>query len=276
MSVEVLTEESTSRYTRAGDVRLHYHEAGSGPAVVLLHGGGPGATAWGNYARNVAAFAAAHRVLLPDLPQFGKSDSPVLTEDRPLANARILTAFFDAVGVERASLVGNSMGGATALELAIHYPERVDKLVLMGSGGAGPSLFAVVPTEGDRLLRENFQHPTFDSMRRLIQVMVYDASFLTDELVQKRLESALNPAHREARRQSFRKPGEPRAELERVQAPTLIVWGREDRVNPFDQALGLLQGIRGAQLHVYTECGHWAQLEKADAFNRLVLDFLDH
>ncbi len=276
MSMEALTEESTSRYARAGDVRLHYHEAGSGPAVVLLHGGGPGATAWSNYSRNIAAFAAGHRVLMPDLPQFGKSDSPVLTEDRPLANARILTAFFDAVGIERASLVGNSMGGATALELAIHYPERVDKLVLMGSGGAGPSLFGVVPTEGDRLLRENFQNPTFDSMRRLIQVMVYDASFLTDEIVQQRLEGALNPAHREARRQSFRKPGEPRAELERVQAPTLIVWGREDRVNPFDQALSLLQGIRGAQLHVYTECGHWAQFEKADAFNQLVLDFLDH
>ncbi|HEY7065857.1 MAG TPA: alpha/beta fold hydrolase [Chloroflexota bacterium] len=174
---------------------------------------------------------------MPDLPQFGKSDSPVLTEDRPLANARLLAAFFDAVGVERASLVGNSMGGATALELAIHYPERVDKLVLMGSGGAGPSLFGMVPTEGDRLLRENFQNPTLDSMRRLIQVMVHDASFLTDEIVQQRLESALNPAHREARRKSFRKPGEPRADLEKVQAPTLIVWGREDRVNPFDQAL---------------------------------------
>ena len=165
----------------------------------MLHGGGPGATAWGNYHRNIDAFAAAHRVLLVDLPQFGRSDSPVLTEDRPLANARILRDFFDAVDIPRVSLIGNSLGGATAIEFAIRYPERVDKLVLMGAGGGGPSLFGVVPTEGDRVLRENFQNPTFESMRGLIQVMVYDASFLTDELVQQRLESALNPAHRAAR-----------------------------------------------------------------------------
>jgi pimeloyl-ACP methyl ester carboxylesterase len=268
------TEEGTSKFVQAGDVKIHYHEAGEGPACILLHGGGPGATGWLTYWKNVDAFAAQFRTLIPDLPQFGKSGSPIIDIDRPLFNARVMRDFMDALGIDRAHFVGNSMGGGSAIEFAIAYPERIGKLVLMGSSGAGESMFAPVPTEGDRWIGANFRDPNLENMRKLIEVMTYDSSFITDELVQRRVENALNPEHRAARRQSLRKEGEPMAELHKVQAQTLVIWGREDRTNPFDQGLSLLTRIPRCDLMIYGRCGHWAQFERAEDFNRLVTGFL--
>src|SRR5262245_12641544 len=155
-----LTEESTSKYAQVGDFRLHYNEAGTGPAVVMVHGGGPGASGWSNFQRNIGPFAEKHRTILVDMPQFGKSDSVVVTEPRSVHTARAICRLLDALGIERASLVGNSMGGAASLNFAIDYPERIDKLVVMGSAGAGLSVFTPWPTEGIRVLGEVFNNPT--------------------------------------------------------------------------------------------------------------------
>ncbi|MBV9121597.1 MAG: alpha/beta fold hydrolase [Chloroflexi bacterium] len=270
------TEESTSKFVQAGEVKIHYHEAGSGPVVVLIHGGGPGATGWLTYWKNVEAFAAHFRTLIIDLPQFGQSDAPIIPIERSLFNARVLKDFLEALGIDKASLVGNSMGGGSAIDFATNFPDRLDKLVLMGTSGAGDSLFTPVPTEGDILLRKNFQNPTFETMKALIEVMTYDSSFITDELVQRRLEGAQNPDIRAARRASFRKEGEPMGELHKIQAKTLVIWGREDRTNPFDQGLSCLARIPNCDLVIWGKCGHWAQFERADDFNRLVTDFLRH
>jgi 2,6-dioxo-6-phenylhexa-3-enoate hydrolase len=269
-----LTEQSTSKYAQVGDFRLHYNEAGTGPAVVMLHGGGPGASGWSNFQRNVGPFSERHRTLLVDMPGFGKSDSVVVTEPRSQLTARAVCGLLDSLRIERASFVGNSMGGAASINFAIDFPDRVDKLVVMGSAGAGQSLFVPMPTEGIKVLNQVFDNPTADGMRRLIQLMVYDASFLTEELLEGRLQAALNPGHLEARKKSSSAQRNFAAELGNIKAKTLIIWGRDDRVVPLDTGLRLLWSIPGAQMHVFGNCGHWAQFEHAEEFNRLVVDFL--
>jgi pimeloyl-ACP methyl ester carboxylesterase len=269
-----LTEQTTSRFAVADGLRIHYNEAGSGPAVVMLHGGGPGASGWSNFQRNVGPMSQRFHTLLLDQPGYGKSEPARQPEPSSQVGARVIRDLLDVLGIEKASLVGNSMGGATAINFAIDYPDRTDKLVVMGAAAVtfGGSIFAPAPTEGIRTLGEVRANPTADGMRRLIQLMVYDSSFLTDELLEQRLSAAL----------ANHRPGEERGggqrrlseELGKVRAKTLIVWGRDDRVNPLDGGLRLLWGIPDAQMHVYSKCGHWARFEHADEFNRLVTDFL--
>ena len=135
-------------------------------------------------------------------------------------------------------------------------------------------MFTPMPTEGIRVLNRVFDNPTKDGMRQLIQLMVYDGSFLTEELLEGRLQAALNPAHQEARKKSGSAQRSFVVEAANITAKTLIVWGRDDRVVPLDTGLRLLATIPGAQMHIFGQCGHWAQFEHADEFNRLTLDFL--
>lgn len=273
-----LTEESTSRFADIGGRRVHYNEAGSGPAVVMLHGGGPGATGWSNFQRNAGPIAEKHRVLLVDQPGYGQTEFiPPVSEAASTIAARVVRDLLDQLGVDKASLVGNSMGGQNSVAFALDYPDRIDKLILMGAAGAGQSMFVPTPTEGIKILMHTFQEPTIENMRELIEVMVYDSSFLTDELLQQRVKAAL----------ATRRPGAPpiggasgapqreiSTELGKVKAKTLVIWGRDDRVVPLDWSLRFLWGIPDAQLHVFSKCGHWAQFEHALEFNRLVEDFL--
>jgi 2,6-dioxo-6-phenylhexa-3-enoate hydrolase len=272
-----MTESATSKYAQVGEFKLHYHDVGTGRVVVMLHGGGPGANGWSNFSRNVDALAAQFRCVLIDLPGFGKSDAVVIPDDRWQFNARAVAGLLESLGVnEPVSLVGNSAGGASALEFALQFPDRADKLVLLGPSGGGASQFCPLPTEGDKMLMATFRDPTEDNMRRLFQVMLYDQSLIDDELIRERVKAAQNLEHREARRKSARKVGEPLLDLERIQAKTLLLWGRDDRFNPYDIGLRMLSLLPNAQMHIFSQCGHWVQQEHADEFNRLVIDFLKH
>ena len=272
-----LTEEATSRYAQAGGHRVHYNEAGTGSVVIMLHGSGPGASSWSNFApRNLAPLSAKHRVLLVDQLSYGKTDSVVLTE--PGERARSVRDLMDALNIEKASLMGNSMGGGTALNFTVEYPERVEKLILMGSGGGGgSSLFGHTPSEGIRVVNETHENPTPENFRRMFDVMLYDASSIGDDVLKARSEAAqANPAHQEARRKSsapFRDLG---PSLPNITAPTLILHGRDDRVVPMEGSVRLVGIIPNSRLVVFNHCGHWIQYEHADEFNRLVLDFLAH
>ena len=270
------TYEATSRRLTAGEFDLHYHDLGEGPPVVLLHGGGPGASGWSNFWPNVDALATHHRVLVLDMPGFGASGAHVFeTEHRTPGTARALGLFLDGLGIERTDLIGNSMGGSACIELAIASPARVRRLVLIGTGNGGPSMFAPLPTEGDKLLGPAMRNPTPEALRRLFEIMVFDRErFVTDELIAQRMAVAADPEKLAARRNGLRKVGEPLADLERIAAPTLVVWGREDRFNPMDIGLRVLSMVPDCRMHIFSRCGHWAQLEHADEFNRLVLDFL--
>ncbi|MBV9598469.1 MAG: alpha/beta fold hydrolase [Chloroflexi bacterium] len=271
------SEASTSRSAQVHDYRLHYHDVGEGPVVVMLHGGGPGANGWSTFRLNVEAFAPHFRCLIVDLPGFGKSDAVVIPDDRWQFNARAVAGLLEVLGVDQpVSLVGNSAGGASALEFALQFPQRTAKLVLMGPGGGGASQYCPLPTEGDRLLMATFREPNEANMRRLFEVMLYDHSLIDDALIRDRVMAAQNPEQREARRKSARKVGEPLLDLEKIEAPTLLVWGRDDRFNPYDIGIRMLSLMPNAQLHVFSHCGHWVQQEHPEAFNRLVVDFLTH
>lgn len=282
-----LTEASTSRFVTIRDAdteyRIHYNDTGSGAeTVVMLHGSGPGATGWANFNRNVEPMVdAGYRVLLVDCPGWGKSDPVVNTGSRSELNARVLKAVLDALDIERVHIIGNSMGGHSTVAFALSNPARVGKLILMGGGTGGPSQFVAMPTEGIKLLNGLYKDPTIENLKRMMNVFVFDASSITEDLMQARLDNMLaNRDHLEnfvkslaANPKQFTDYG---ARLGEVAAPTLIVWGRDDRFVPMDVGLRLLAGLPNAQLHVFNRCGHWVQWEHADAFNRMVIDFLAH
>ncbi|RMX18508.1 alpha/beta fold hydrolase [Vandammella animalimorsus] len=281
------TEADTSRFARIQeqslDLQVHYNDTGSGKeTVVMLHGSGPGASGWANFNRNVQPLAdAGYRVILLDFPGWSKSDPIVCTGSRSDLNASALKGLLDVLQLEKVHVIGNSMGGHSAVAFALSNPARVGKLVLMGGGTGGPSQFVPMPAEGIKLLQQLYREPSIENLRRMMQVFVYDTSHLTEELFQARLANML--ARRE-HLENFVKSMQANARqfpdfgprLGEIQAPALIIWGRDDRFVPMDIGLRLLWGLGNARLHIFSQCGHWAQWEHADAFNRLVLDFLQH
>jgi 2-hydroxy-6-oxonona-2,4-dienedioate hydrolase len=282
-----ITESATSHLVRIKegdlDLQLHYNDAGSGDeTVVMLHGSGPGASGWANFNRNVEPFVVAgYRVVLIDCPGWSKSDTIVSTGSRSDLNARALKGLMDAIGLDKAHLVGNSMGAHSAVAFTLANPGRVGKLVLMGGGTGGVSPFNPGPTEGIKLIGALYREPTIENLKRMMNVFVYDTSNLTEELFRSRLDNML------ARRDhldNFVKSAEANPKqfpdvgyrLGEIAAPTLAIWGRDDRFVPLDVGLRLVAGLQNAELHVFSRCGHWAQWEHADKFNRMVLDFLKH
>ncbi len=292
--------EETGRFADTAMMRLHYHEAGPAPGgeagpggsgvpagalpVVLLHGGGPGASAWSNFGRNLPAFARQFRTLMPDQPGFGQSAAPPVEGNYFTFSARALASLLDHLEIEKAHLVGNSLGGGTAVRFALSYPDRAARLVLMGPGGLSLNVFSPDPTEGVKRLTE-FAAPPGPSKEKLaafLRTLVFNAKLITDELIDERYAYASTPesiAAMMAMGMSFYDPATAEdgmlwREVHRLRNQVLLIWGREDRVNPLDGALVALKQIRKAQLHVFSGCGHWAQLEKFDEFNRLVIDFL--
>src|SRR6266487_1559805 len=193
---------ATSRFAQAGDLRLHYHEAGPadwgaapGTPVVMLHGGGPGASAWSNFGRNLGVFARRFRTLMVDQPGFGRSDKPPVAGQYFTFAAGALAGLLDDLGIDKVHLVGNSLGGGTAVRFALRYPERAGRLVLMGPGGLSLNVFAPDPTEGVKRLME-FAAPPGPSREKLaafLRTLVHDQRLITDELVAERYAAASDP-----------------------------------------------------------------------------------
>jgi len=287
MTSITLSEASTSKFVRIQDgeldLNIHYNDCGAGAeTVVMLHGSGPGASGWANFNRNIEPLVTAgFRVILLDCPGWSKSDSIVCTGSRSDLNARVLKGLVDALELDRVHILGNSMGGHSAVAFALANPERVGKLVLMGGGTGGASPFTPMPTEGIKLLQGLYREPTIDNLKKMMNVFVFDTSDLTEELFQARLDNMLN---RRDHLENFVKSlaANPKQfpdfspRLAEIKAQTLVIWGSNDRFVPMDTGLRLLAGLPNAELHVFNRCGHWAQWEHADKFNRMVLDFLTH
>ena len=259
---------------------VHYQEAGQGDPVMLIHGGGPGAYGYSNYRRNIEPLARTNRVIVVDLPGYGQSDAIPLSGGLFDVMAEKMLGLMAEIGLQRASIVGNSLGGGTALRMALSEPSRVDRLVLMGPGGSLPVL-SPFPTEGliRMLTFYDGEGPSVAKLKKVIELLVFDPASIPDELIEERFKAATLP-------QTLANPplrgrgANPADDLWRqplysLQQRTLIVWGREDRVMPLDAALLLLRAIPNAQLHVFSKCGHWAQWEKSDEFNSLVGNFIN-
>jgi pimeloyl-ACP methyl ester carboxylesterase len=280
-----LSEADTSRYIDLGELRLHYNEIGQGPALVMLHGAGPGASSWSNFRQNLPSLADRFRVLLVDQPGFGRSGRPVSKNSPFRAGADAVHQLFDVLGIDRASFVGNSLGGGTALQFALDHPDRTDRLVLMApGGGAYPILSPIdVTSHVGALLGEFFAAPSIAAMKKFLEVMLFDPTLITPDIVEERWLAASRPEAAEGFRHmvdvALSGAIEPRdlelwREVDRIQHPTLLIWGRDDRVLPLDGAFLLLRRMRDARLHVFPNCGHWAQVEHRAEFDRLVGGFL--
>ena len=282
------SKESVQRSAKARDITLNYYEAGEPTAVggglplVMLHGGGPGASAWSNFGGALPRFAERFRTLLVDQPGFGGSDRPTVEGNYYRHAADHVVALLDELGIDRVHLLGNSLGGGTAMRLALSHPGRVGRLVLMGPGGLSLNLFHADPTEGVQRLMDFAANPTRDALRAFISTMVVNQDLVTDELVEERFADATAPGAQEAMRElgmSFWNPetaedGMLWREAHRLRKHTLLTWGREDRVNPIDGAFAALKLIPKAQLHVFPNCGHWAQIEAAEEFAEVTTVFL--
>jgi 2-hydroxy-6-oxonona-2,4-dienedioate hydrolase len=273
-----ITAESTSKFVQTPKWKIHYNEAGQGHPVIMIHGGGPGATGWSNFNQNLIPLSEKYRILAVDMPGFGQSDAVEPgTGNHPLA----LKLFMDELGIEKAAFVGNSMGGAATLGFAVEYPDRISHIVTMGSAPiGGMTLFQPGggPSEGMRVLYDTFENPSPENFRRLVRVMVYDDSFVTDELLQARSNAALSrPDHLEnankARRVQLQSgPPAPTGptvltRLTRVDTPALIIHGRDDRTTPLENSLQILSALKNSRMLIFNRCGHWAQLEHAAEFN---------
>lgn len=265
---------------------IHVTETGSGPALVMLHGGGPGASALANYRQNLPAFTSDYRVVLPDQPGFGRSYRPTEADldARSITEITVeaLLATLDELGIDKFHVLGNSLGGAAAIATALAVPDRVTKLVLMAPGG-GWLPFGPTPTEGQKAMFRyyNAGGPSVKKMKDFVRTMVADPRQFDDANVQARYEASLDESHIAfyhlynaafAKRHGM----DPLwRDVHKIKAPTLLLWGRDDRTITLDGAEIMLKQIPDVQLHVFSNCGHWVQVERKAEFEAQVSTFLE-
>lgn len=256
-------------------VKTNVHDIGSGLPVTLIHGSGPGVTAWANWRLAIPELAKTQRVIAPDMLGFGYTDRPDNTEcnlDRWINHTIEL---LDELDIQRTDLIGNSFGGAIALALAIRHPHRVRRLVLMGSVGVPFTLTSGLDAAWG-------YQPSLDAMKRLLDIFAYDRNLVTDELAQLRYQASIRAGVQEAFSSMFPAPRQrwinalesKEDDIRALTQHTLIVHGREDDVIPTQTSQTLFDWIPNAQLHLYGHCGHWTQIEHAARFSKLVVDFL--
>jgi len=256
---------------------------GDGPPVVMLHGGGPGASGVSNYSRNIDALAGSHRVIVPDMPGYGRSTKHVDHSDPFGYLADMIRSLLDELGIQSAHLIGNSYGGAAALRLALDTPSRAGKLVLMGPGGIGTT--RGLPTDGLKSLLSYYggDGPSREKLATFIRTyLVYDGAAVPDELIDLRYAASIDPevvAHPPLQRPKglrtlWRMDLTRDKRLKQLPNPTLVLWGRDDKVNRPSGGPLLLNLMPNAELVMTSHTGHWMQWERAELFNHLVTEFL--
>lgn len=265
----------TANSVQTGDFKTHYLEEGSGDPVILLHGGGAGADGRSNWSTCLPLFAQRRRVLVPDLVGFGHTEKPDPAEFSYTQDARNrqIVAFIESLELERVSIVGNSMGGATGLGVAMLRPELVDNLVLMGSAGLSNPPNPALAT----ILDYDF---TLEGMRRIIGALANPGFSATDEQLQYRYELSVEPATRAAYTATMdwireHGLGYPTEEISKVKARTLVFHGKDDLVVPVANGYKFLELLDNSTGYLMPQCRHWAMLEYPDLFASVVLDFLD-
>ena len=276
--------EETKREIATSKGVLRYHEAGDGEPLILLHGSGIGVSGWRNYRGNLGTFAEHFHCYILEFPGFGISD-PV--DGHPVVTASsAVIRFMDALGIESAAMIGNSMGGVVGSTVAMRHPERVKKLITIG--GVGPNIFSQNPSEGTRLLQDFADGPTREKLIRWLRCMVYDPSLITAERIEERWESAKDPeSHKSlaamygstsfaAQQKKMIDSNLPPywSMMHNVQCPALLTWGLDDRQCPPDMPMIPMRLIPNAELHIFPNCGHWVMIEAKEAFERVTIEFL--
>ncbi len=279
-----ITHDSTSKSIELSHGKVHYHEAGEGPCLLLIHGSGPGVTGWANFQGNIARFSESFRCIVIDLPGYGGSD-PI--EGEPIASCvSVSLQLLEKLAIEKTHIIGNSLGGIVGSHIAANFPDKVSSFVTIG--GVGLNIFSAFPGEGLNLLTAFVEDPCRERVKQWLQSMVYDQSLVTDELIDARFKQATEPKTMASTRALYSRESINRiADMRRgamatksiehlsaIQTPTLITWGRDDRVSPLDIALIPMRLIPNCEMHIFPNCGHWAMIERKDEFESLVSGFL--
>lgn len=262
----------------ANGIRTNYIEAGDAslPALVLIHGSGPGVTAFANWNGVIPALSEHFHVLAPDMVGFGYTEVPEDVTDFTLDFwVDHIIGFLDALGIDQASFIGNSYGGALSLAVAARHPGRVRRFALMGAAGLKFEM-----SKG--LLDVWGYEPSEANMRKLMETFAYNPGLVTDAIVLSRHNASIRPGSHEAFSRLFPEPRQakldrlatPEEDIRKIDAPALIIHGREDVIVPVDVAYRFSALLPHSELHVFGECGHWTQIEKKDRFVEVVIPFL--
>lgn len=273
----------TSRHVSVGRRQIFLSEVGQGHPLLMLHGGGAGASGMSNYSRNIEALAKQFRVLVVDMPGYGQSTKGLDRSDSFGDLAKSMLGLLDVLQIKSAHVVGNSLGGACALRMALEAPARVSALVLMGPGGINTT--RSLPTKGLNQLLDyyNGEGPTLEKITRFIrEYLVYDGSLVTDAMINERYRSSIDPevvaapplrrppGLKAALRMDFTRD----ARLDQCQVPTLVLWGAEDKVNRPSGGETLRKRMPNCDLYLFSKTGHWVQWERAAEFNAVTAGFL--
>lgn len=261
--------------TLPNGLRLHYLDEGSGPVVLWLHGSGPGASGFSNFKGNYPVLAAAgYRNILLDLPGFGRSDKPDDVRYELDFFVECVAALLAQIGVTRCTILGNSLGGAIALGLALKYPQLPERLVLLAPGGVEErETYFQMPGIVRMVSLFNAGPIGLEEMRSMMRLQLFDDSILPEELLLERVAVAVTQP-----KNLFSTMLVPnmRARLGEIECPIFGFWGSDDHFNPVSGAQYIIDGARQARFIVLNRCGHWVQVEHRDLFNRSCLDFLQH
>lgn len=259
----------------AAGLKTNYLEAGDGFPVVLIHGSGPGVTAYANWRFTLPVLSKQFRTLALDVAGFG------YTERREGQNYNVdfwiehVLGFLDAMGIKKTHLIGNSFGGGIALALADRHPQRVERVVLMGAAATEFKLT-------DALDAVWGYEPSIENMRQMMDWFAYDRSLITEDLIQSRYQASVRPGFQETYSKMFPAPRQrhiaslstPEDRIRQIGHPVLLVHGRDDKIIPVEASVRINRLIERSELHIFGQCGHWTQIEKKDRFNELVLNFL--
>lgn len=272
-----LSKSATDRFVEVGGIRLHLNDVGNGPVLLCTHGGGPGASAWGGLGRAVPVLAGHFRLLLLDLPNFGESQKGVTRDGQhpDVFLARLSRELLDALGVAGpVSLCTSSGGGPAALRFAVDFPERTHRLVIQAYA---PGMTPNRESPGARATAAFMASPSRAAMADLFELFIPDSGRRAEEAITARWEAASRPGHLESRAEfaTLAANSNITAELERLAAEVLFVWGVDDRIVPVERVFTALASVPRARAHVWGDgTGHLVPYEHPEEFARVMTDFL--
>ena len=264
------------RWINVNGIRTRYITSGDGEPIIMLHGGGAGVSGQHNWERSMGPLAAAgYSVFAPEIAGFGMSDKP---KSAYSVSGKIdhIQGFIDAMCFDKVCLVGNSMGGRISLWITVNRPEQVRRLILMGPGGMQ---FETTPA-----LKQTFGYtPSREKMRAMMETFCYDPTIVSDEQVELRYQMSLQPGAQEAYEGFAKSRKEPadvakldiEPHLADIKTPTLLLWGKQDPVIPVAVGERMAALLPNVEFEIIDRCGHWIQIEHADRFNQLVIEFLN-
>jgi 2-hydroxymuconate-semialdehyde hydrolase len=275
LDLSEIKELEVGEYEIIGGLRTHFHRGGKGKPVLFIHGSGPGVSAWANWRLTLPYFIEnGFEVFAPDVVGFGYTERPENFEYTHKSRVKHLVDFVEHFDLKELNIVGNSMGGALALALALEIQDRIRKIVIMGSVGVK---FPI--TEGLEFIWG--YKPSIENMRKVIWYLSSKPELVGDELVRLRYSASIQPGFQEIYEKMFYPPYQKHLDemdvedkLGMINIPVLVLHGKLDKVIPWQISVRIFEKLPKAELHIFGDTGHWIMIEKKDEFNELVKNFL--